>query len=298
MLTIPELEFALLKHVAFSKTLASLKYCVLMIVAATAMLFLQSDRVQAGKPVFVGDAKATLVSMSEIDHSVWTELLTKYVDPEGRVAYEAWHKNRDDRAALEKYLNQLSTASTGRDEATNGTHRLAFWINAYNALTIHGILREFPTTSIRNHTPKLWGYHIWHDLKLYVGRKPYSLDEIEHQVLRKMGEPRIHFAIVCASIGCPRLLDEAYVPEKIDEQLTTNAKHFFSKRQNFRYDAAEKRFYLSEILNWFGEDFGSSQAKVLKRIAAWLPTDAAQTAARANSVSVSYLDYNWNLNTQ
>ena len=94
------------------------------------------------------------------------------------------------------------------------------------------------------------------------------------------------------------MLNEAYAADRIDEQLTTNAKDFFSRKQNFRYDVSGKRFYLSAILNWFGEDFGSSQSKVLKRIATWLPTDADKNAADQNSVSVSYLDYDWNLNSQ
>jgi hypothetical protein len=176
--------------------------------------------------------------------------------------------------------------------------QLAFWINAYNAVTIRGILREYPTTSIRNHTPRLFGYHIWKDLKLYVGGKPYSLDQIEHEVLRKMNEPRIHFAIVCASISCPRLLNEAYAPKKIEIQLAANAKDFFSREQNFRYDRLTNRFHLSAILDWFSEDFGSNQAEVLNAISEWLPTESAIRAARTSSPNVSYLDYNWNLNRQ
>ena len=268
----------------------------------TAALFatslLSTATVRAGTPVYLGDEKAKLVPMHKIDHTPWNDLLGKYVDKNGRVDYKSWHSSRTDQTKLDKYLQQLSSASRAADGKTKTTHRLAFWINAYNAVTVKGILREYPTTSIRNHTPKLWGYHIWHDLKLYVGCKPISLDEIEHQVLRKMDEPRIHFAIVCASIGCPRLLNQAYVADQVDEQLTTNAKDFFSRKRNFRYDPAGKRFYLSAILDWFGEDFGSGQAKVLKRIAVWLPTDAAKGAANRNAVSVSYLDYNWNLNSK
>ncbi len=257
-----------------------------------------SRHADAGTPVYVGDAKAKLVPMHNIDHSSWSKLLAKYVDSDGRVDYTRWHASGPDQALLNDYLNHLSTASIVADEKTTQAHRLAFWINAYNALTIKGILREYPTTSIRNHTPKLWGYHIWHDLKLHVGHQSFSLDEIEHQVLRKMGEPRIHFAIVCASIGCPRLLNEAYVPERVDEQLTTNAKDFFSRSQNFRHDVSAKRFYLSAILNWFGEDFGEGQSEVLRRIAGWLPDSTAQGAALGNAVSISYLDYNWQLNAQ
>lgn len=252
----------------------------------------------AGTPVYVGDSRVRLVPMHTIDHAVWNELLAKYVDRNGRVDYKRWHANRTDQAQLDSYLRHLSSASRAADGQTTKADQLAFWINAYNAVTVKGILREYPTTSIRNHTPKLWGYHIWNDLKLYVGRQPISLDEMEHKVLRTMAEPRIHFAIVCASIGCPRLMNEAYVADRVDDQLTINAKDFFARKQNFRYDPGARRFYLSAIMNWFGEDFGSDQAAVLKRIAAWLPTDAAKNAAERNAVSLSYLPYDWNLNSQ
>ncbi|MCP4172364.1 MAG: DUF547 domain-containing protein [Fuerstiella sp.] len=113
------------------------------------------------------------------------------------MAWRAWHSSAVDIRALDRYL------STGRANQTTKNGKLAFWINAYNAATIRGILREYPTTSIRNHTARLFGYNIWKQLQLYVGNKAHSLEGIEHQVLRKMNEPRIHFAIVCASIGCP-----------------------------------------------------------------------------------------------
>ena len=197
---------------------------------------------------------------------------------------------------LDRYLALLSQA--GVSAPAKRPAQLAFWINAYNAVTVRGILREYPTTSIRNHTAKLLGYNIWKDLQLYVGGKPYSLDQMEHELLRKMSEPRIHFAIVCASIGCPRLLNEAYTPARLEEQLQTNAKDFFRRSQNFRYDANARKFYLSAILDWFGGDFGADQSARLKRISAWLPTAEAAQAATRNAVSVSYLDYNWQLNKQ
>ncbi len=194
--------------------------------------------------------------------------------------------------ALDRYLQLLSYSNGQGTQA----EKLAFWSNAYNAVTVKGILKEYPTSSIRNHTAKLFGYNIWKNLKLVAGGKPVSLDEMEHQVLRKMGEPRIHFAIVCASIGCPRLLNEAYVADKLDSQLTINAKAFFADPSKFRYDASRSVFYISPILEWFGEDFGSSQAAQLKTISAWLPDATAQQAAAAGKGSMSFVDYDWGLN--
>jgi hypothetical protein len=250
----------------------------------------------AGSPVYVGNRQSESLSMNDIDHAGWDRLLKKYVDGDGRVDYRSWKANREDIQRLDQYLGHLSAASRQRPASREA--RLSFWVNAYNAVTIRGILREYPTTSIRNHTAKLWGYNIWKDLQLYVGGDPVSLDAIEHEILRKMSEPRIHFAIVCASIGCPRLLNQAYEADEIDAQLQTNAKDFFARSQNFKYDSDGRRFFLSAILDWFGDDFGSNQKARLRRIAAWLPSEAAAQAARQNAVSVSFLDYNWSLNTQ
>lgn len=236
------------------------------------------------------------VSMDKIDHSSWNALLQKYVDERGRVNYKGLKASSQDTRQLDRYLNLLSTASTTKTATKKA--KLAFWINAYNAVTIKGILREYPTTSIRNHTAKFFGYNIWKELLLRVGGKALSLEGIEHQVLRKMSEPRIHFAIVCASHSCPRLLNQAYTAEKLEEQLAMNSKDFFANRENFKYDVRKKQFQLSSILSWFAEDFGKDQAAQLRTIAPYLPDAASQQAARSNSVSVSYMTYDWSLNEQ
>ena len=258
---------------------------------------LNTDVTEAGGKIYVGNASPSKqVPIDRIDHSSWDRLLHKYVDADGMVNYRGLKSSASDLRTLNDYLASLSTASTSRPASREA--KLAFWINAYNAVTIHGILREYPTSSIRNHTAKLVGYNIWHDLQLYVGGRPYSLDHIEHKILRPMGDPRIHFAIVCASIGCPRLLNEAWVTSRVATQLDTNAKDFFSRPQNFRFDESKKRFYMSSILSWFGKDFGNSRAEQLRTISQWLPTDAAQKSAQQNAVAVSFLDYDWKLNEQ
>ena len=244
--------------------------------------------------IYVGQRVRATTPLERIDHSDWNRLLQVYVNQDGMVNYRAWHANAGDRQALNQYLNHLSTGATAK--GTSADAKLAFWINAYNAVTIHGILREFPTTSIRNHTAKLIGYNIWKHLQLYVDGQPLSLEDIEHKILRRMNEPRIHFAIVCASIGCPRLLNEAYTPNLVQKQLDTNARDFFSRRQNFQHSSGD--FRLSAILDWFGGDFGSNKTNRLKTIAEWLPTEEAKQAAQSGGVRVSYLDYNWELNAQ
>ncbi len=242
--------------------------------------------------IYVGTHTKASVFFEDVDQSGWNRLLQKYVNVDGQVAYQKWHSNREDRRALEKYLTNLSNARPGPSTSTPA--RLAFWINAYNALTIHGILREYPTSSIRNHTSKLGGYNIWKHLQLYVDGTPHSLNHIEHEILRNLDEPRIHFAIVCASVGCPRLLNEAYLPEQLNEQLEKNARDFFARGRNFQFESG--KIHLSSILDWFGTDFGPDMASQLNSIAKWLPNEAAQQAAESGNVSVHYLDYDWNLN--
>ncbi len=239
---------------------------------------------------------AQRVPLERIDHAAWNALLKKYVDAQGIVNYAAWKASDADTKALDAYLSELSAASFSTE--TPPKAKLAFWINAYNATTVKGILREYPTTSIRNHTAKVFGYNIWKDLQITIADRTYSLEQIEHEVLRKMGEPRIHFAIVCASIGCPPLRSEAYTAEKLDGQLTDNGRKFFAQRSKFQFDTQKKTVGLSPILSWFAEDFGDTQAKQLQRIAAYLPGDEAQRLAESGAASVSYLDYDWNLNDQ
>jgi hypothetical protein len=234
------------------------------------------------------------VAMDEINHLAWDGLLKKYVDPRGFVDYTAWKASAADLGALEGYLALLSTAD--RKLKASREARLAFWINAYNALTVRGILQKYPTKSIKDHVSYLGGYNIWKDLLLNVGDKEYSLNAIEHEVLRKMNEPRIHFAIVCASVGCPRLLAEAYTPKNLDQQLDVNARAFFADRAKFKYDTDSGTLYLSPILDWFAEDFGRDRAEQLRTIAPYMPDEASRELAVSGSARVSLLDYDWNLN--
>jgi len=236
------------------------------------------------------------VPAEQIAHSKWNSLLVKYVDERGMVDYTTWKATTADVTALDAYIDHLST--TKISPKTPADVKLAFWINAYNAVTVKGILREYPTSSIRNHTAKLYGYNIWKNLKLRVDGNAYSLDQMEHEILRKMGEPRIHFAIVCASIGCPKLANEAYVAERIDEQLTRNAKDFFADQQKFEFDPQRRTLNLSPILKWFAEDFGNDQAAQLRAIAPYLPDARAQQLATSGDARVSYLEYDWGLNVQ
>ena len=125
--------------------------------------------------------------------------------------------------------------------------KLAYWINAYNALTIDLILQNYPLKSIKD-IDKPWDQRLWK-----FGDKWLSLNDIEHQILRKMDEPRIHFAIVCASVYCPKLQNEAFIAEKIDSQLSKATSEFLSDTsKNF---ISQNSLEISKIFQWFSKDF-------------------------------------------
>ena len=249
------------------------------------------NNVSAKSVTVIGETQEKTVSISKISHTSFDDLLNKYVDSNGDVDYTNWRKN--DSETLETYLESLARANLTKKASKN--HQLAFWINAYNALTIHGILEKYPTSTIRNHTAKIFGYNIWKDLKVTVGDDAYSLDQIEHDILRKMDEPRIHFAIVCASHSCPKLLNEAFDAHKLEEQLSQNAIDFFANPENFKLTGNKVK--LSSILDWFGEDFGDNSSEVLESIVDFLPEDDASVIADAEyGLKVSYLPYSWKLN--
>jgi hypothetical protein len=232
--------------------------------------------------------------LDQIDHRVWDELLQRFVNARGLVDYSRWKGDASATQQLDDYLAELSS-SDGRGTKQE---QLAYWINAYNAVTVRGILREYPTTSIRNHTAKLFGYNIWKNLKLQVGGEQVSLDDMEHKILRKLGEPRIHFAIVCASVGCPILRNEAYTSAKLEEQLESNALAFFKDPTKFAFQATTQKFQVSPILDWFGEDFGDSREAILKRISPWISDPTASELAKRGEGSLGFLEYDWNLNDQ
>ncbi len=262
--------------------------------AATAGIMVWNTQASAKEPLGQQWPNGQYVSMDQIDHSSYDSLLQKYVDKNGMVNYGAWQRNSADRKLLGQYLVQLSKASPSIKSSREG--QLAFWINAYNATTLEGMLQEYPTSSIRNHTAKIAGYNIWKDLPLLVGGKPHSLEAIEHQILRKIGEPRIHFAIVCASVGCPRLLNQAYVPDRLEEQLAMNSRDFFSRPQNFRVDA-NGTMHVSAILDWFGEDFGATQQAQFTTLQQYLPENAQRVAVNPRA-KVTFQEYDWSINEQ
>lgn len=226
-----------------------------------------------------------------VDHAAFDTLLARYVDGAGRVRYAAWR--RDDDEALDAYLDAMRAVDPAALADTSEV--LAYWINVYNALTIDAILRFYPIASIKDKVSPV-GYNVWRDYKITIAGRERSLDDIEHRILRKLGEPRIHFAIVCASIGCPRLRAEAFTGAKLATQLDACAREFFASPEHIQFDRAARTVRVSPILDWFGEDFGGSGAAKLAFVARFVDGAAERALLESETTRIEYLDYDWRLN--
>jgi len=221
------------------------------------------------------------------DHSIWNILLQKHVSPKGKVNYKGFIS---DKASLEAYLELLSKNAPDR-ETWSEEEQLAYWINAYNAFTVKLIVDNYPTGSIRDLGPKLkipLVNDVWHYKFFKIGGQESSLDEIEHSILRKeFEEPRIHFAINCASVSCPPLLNEAFIPEKLESQMDKVAKGFINDPS--RNKISKNEVEVSPIFSWFKGDFtknGSLIDFLNKYSNIKINSDA----------KVSHMKYDWNLN--
>jgi hypothetical protein len=208
------MEFTQMQNRSFRcKIVTSLTAC--LATGAAFCMTLWSQEAYGKAPLGKNWPLSQLASMDQIDHSPFDALLKKHVDADGHVNYKEWKSSSKDRSALQDYLKKLGRASTKTRSSREA--KIAFWINAYDAVTIEGILQVYPAYSIRNHTARLIGYNIWTELSLRVGGNQYPLENMEHKILRRMQEPRVHFAIVCASVGCPWLKNEAYTADKLEQ---------------------------------------------------------------------------------
>lgn len=210
-----------------------------------------------------------------MSHAAFDRLLSRYVSADGRVDYRNFRSEKD---ALQEYIRNLEKATILK--SLNKDEELAYWINLYNAATVFLVLENYPVSSIMDiNDGKPW------DLKVAeVGGRSLSLNEIEHDIIRKkFEEPRIHFAVNCAAVSCPKLRNEAYIATKLDQQLTSQKESFL--------DNSSKNFFegnpvkVSKIFDWYREDFGSLH----RYLADYLPEFAGLP-------QIGFMEYNWDLN--
>lgn len=221
----------------------------------------------------------TANSEVNVDHSPWDELLKKHVSEDGLVDYKGFLQ---DREALQNYLQYLSSQEP--TDSWSVQELLAYYINTYNAYTVELILNNYPLKSIKDINGA------WTKGIVPIGNTNLSLGGIENGILRKMDEPRIHFAINCASYSCPKLLNKAFTAAKINEQLEMVTRDFINGNKNELSANSPK---LSSIFDWYQKDFTiNGKQDVIGYINEYANSKINPSA------QITYKEYNWNLNEQ
>jgi uncharacterized protein DUF547 len=240
-------------------------------------------------------------------YKAWDELLRKHVTyvQDGNASRVDYAGLAKDHAALKAVEDDFQKVTRAEFAAWSKAEQQAFLINAYNAFTLEKILRRYPDIkSIRDYG-SVFG-NPWKDKFFTLFGEPANLDFIEHETLRKEGvydDPRVHVSVVCASIGCPMLRNEAFTAARLDAQMEDGMRRFLSDRTRNRYNAATRRLEVSKIFDWYGKDFEKGHKGYTSVKAAFAkyadqladkPEDRA--AIRAQAVGVAFLDYDWSLN--
>jgi hypothetical protein len=252
---------------------------------------------------------STLVRAQSFDHShaAWNTLLTKHVKTfaNGNASAADYTAIKAEHAVLKAYLGTLSAVGDAEYAAWSKAQRLAFLINAYNAFTVELILTKYPDLESIKDLGSVFSSP-WKKKFFRLLGKERHLDDIEHGMIRTPGsfdDPRIHVAVVCASIGCPMLRPEAFTAEKLDAQLDDSMQRFLADASRNRYDAATGRLLVSKIFDWYGKDFeqghkGYDSLKGLfARHSGQLATAVeAQAKVHKGDYRLEFLDYDWKLN--
>jgi hypothetical protein len=240
-------------------------------------------------------------------HAAWSALLKKHVVliDSGRASQLRYAGMASDRAALKACTDTLSAVSAAAFSGFTKPQQMAFLINAYNAFTVELILTRYPKlASIRDLGSLL--SNPWKPKFIKLLGTEMSLDNIEHDTLRVRGrydDPRIHFAVNCASVGCPMLREEAFVAERLDAQLDEQTRRFMGDRSRNRFNTSSGKLELSKIFDWYGDDFKQGH-RGIQSLAGFAASHAELLAdspadrerVRAAQLGISFLDYDWKLN--
>lgn len=227
-----------------------------------------------------------------LDHTPFTKILKQVVVYRGGSSQVKYPELKTLRPDLDKYLSSLSAVSLAQYEKFSRFDQMAFLINAYNGFTLQLILDHYPISSIKKIT---WFASPWKKKFFKLFGEDWHLDRIEHEWLRpKFKDPRVHFAVNCASIGCPRLRDEAYRGEVLEAQLNDQGRAFLRDETRNRLDLKSRTLEISKIFDWFKEDF---KPTVQEFVAPFLTDDPALQAQLKN-FKVKYTNYDWALNKE
>ncbi len=237
------------------------------------------------------DANSTVV----VDHSSWDDLLARYVQEgsgakSGIALFQYAAVSAADLKTLRQYLQQLAEVPVRQ---LSRAEQQAYWINLYNALTVEVILSNYPLASIRDISSGFFSSGPWGEKRFQVDGENVSLDEIEHRILRPIWQDaRLHYAVNCASIGCPNLAASAYTADNTDELLTAGAFAYVNHSRGAA--VVDGELTVSSIYDWFQEDFGGNEAGVIEHLKQYAEDNLAEQLAQVTTVA-NY-QYDWSLN--
>ena len=233
-------------------------------------------------------------STEQIDHSAWNRFLGQYVrqgtDGINRVQYS--RVNDTDRQQLQQYIASLEQLPV---RSYSAAQQLAYWINLYNAVTIDVVLQHYPVSSIRDIdiSPGFFSDGPWGKKLLTIEGQPVSLNDIEHRILRPLWQdPRLHYALNCASLGCPNLSTRAFTADTLDTMLDQAATAYINDPRGVSFENG--KLYVSSIYNWFRGDFGDSDRAIIDHLQRY--ASALLKEKLSTSGSISGYRYNWSLN--
>lgn len=227
------------------------------------------------------------------DIALLQQTLSRHVTATGGVRYAAL---KGDLAPLQTYVEQMESVSPETHPALYPTReaKLAYWLNAYNALVLYATATDYPKEKRRLENTITRAFFFYRR-KFRVGGRERVLSDIEDRELREaFREPRIHFGIVCASKGCPWQSRTAFTPQNVEAELERAAGLFLSQARNCTIDAAKRRIVLSSIFKWFARDFGATPQERLAFVARYRPAEAA--ALRSGQWTIAYFDWDWSIN--
>jgi len=237
-----------------------------------------------------GNKQAALAA--DFDHSKFDQILKTYVDTQGRVDYNGI-------AADKTFFEYMKSLETAKADALSRDGQLAFWINAYNAVTIDKVIKWKPKKSVREtFVPGVWtGTKFFTSRQHTVAAQRLSQDDIEHEILRKkFQDPRIHFAIICASLGCPPLPQYAYTAENVQVRLEEETRMYVHSKRGLQIDYVENTMMLSKLFDWFAADFEAKSGSVTNFIKPYC--DEKAMAFLDRMPKRSYISYDWALNAK
>ena len=247
-------------------------------------------------------AQVEIASAQGVDYTLYDDVLSSYVDEDGWVIYDVLQPSRQ---LLDSFNNGLAEVDDATLSNWSEPEQIAFWINAYNSLTLKSIVDQTPLKpSIKDITG------VWRLRKHPINQNQKTLNEIEHDVLRvDFDEPRLHAAIVCAAISCPPLRNEAFTGENLDTQLDEQVEQWLARPDGLKIDKSAGEVKISKIFDWFGGDWipsygvdagftGSKEERAVLNFISNYVSDDDRAYLEAGEYTLSYFDYDWALNKQ